>query len=100
MNITKYFPFILQAIIRASTLPLSIIIVGVGNADFSAMNELDGDTIPLILNGIRAERDIVQFVPFNSFQRLSDKALAKSYLAREVLAEIPEQVISINKLYP
>ena len=29
----------------ASHLPLSIIIVGVGGADFEAMEELDGDTV-------------------------------------------------------
>lgn len=86
-----------QAIIRASTLPLSIIIVGVGNADFSAMNELDADTVPLVMDGVRAARDIVQFVPFNNFQRVSDKTLAKSYLAREVLAEIPDQVVGYMK---
>jgi hypothetical protein len=32
-----------RAIIAASYLPLSIIIVGVGGADFSAMNLLDAD---------------------------------------------------------
>lgn len=32
-----------RAIIDASHLPLSIIIVGVGEAKFSAMNELDSD---------------------------------------------------------
>ena len=32
-----------QAIIAASRLPLSIIIVGVGEANFDAMNELDSD---------------------------------------------------------
>ena len=32
-----------QAIVRASKLPMSIIIVGVGNADFSSMNQLDSD---------------------------------------------------------
>jgi len=32
-----------RAIIAASRLPLSIIIVGVGGADFSAMDELDSD---------------------------------------------------------
>ena len=37
MNNTKL------AIIEASRLPMSIIIVGVGNADFDAMNELDAD---------------------------------------------------------
>ena len=33
----------IKAIIHASRLPMSIIIVGVGGADFSAMNELDAD---------------------------------------------------------
>ena len=37
MNDTKL------AVIEASRLPMSIIIVGVGNADFTAMNELDAD---------------------------------------------------------
>ena len=32
-----------DAIVAASHLPISIIIVGVGNADFSSMNILDGD---------------------------------------------------------
>ena len=31
------------SIVRASRLPMSIIIVGVGNADFSAMDKLDCD---------------------------------------------------------
>lgn len=30
-------------LIQAATLPLSIIIVGVGNADFDNMKKLDGD---------------------------------------------------------
>jgi vacuolar-type H+-ATPase subunit F/Vma7 len=32
----------ISEIIRASALPLSILIVGVGPADFSSMNTLDG----------------------------------------------------------
>ena len=31
------------ALIRASSLPMSVIIVGVGNADFAGMRELDCD---------------------------------------------------------
>lgn len=54
----------MQAIIAASDLPLSIIIVGVGPADFSAMSELDADEVPLSVYGQTAARDIVQFVPF------------------------------------
>lgn len=34
-----------EAIVNASSLPLSIIIVGIGNADFEAMHVLDGDEV-------------------------------------------------------
>ena len=61
-----------QAIVQASRLPMSIIIVGVGNADFSDMNELDGDDGMLRgPMGEPAKRDIVQFVPFRDFKRVS-----------------------------
>ena len=46
-------------------MPCSIIIIGVGNADFSAMEELDGDGGRLRNSaGVAAARDIVQFVEF------------------------------------
>lgn len=37
----------MNEIVKASILPLSIIIVGVGNADFSNMDVLDADDVPL-----------------------------------------------------
>ncbi len=41
-------------------MPLSIIIIGVGEDDFDMMNELDGDTQPLIdSKGNKSKRDIV-----------------------------------------
>ena len=76
------------AIIRASFLPMSIIIVGVGGADFSAMEELDSDDATLNVGSIAAKRDIVQFVPFRKFQG----EYAGESLAKEVLAELPGQV--------
>lgn len=84
---------ILQAIVAASLLPMSIIIVGVGKADFSAMEELDADTIPLVSHGRKAERDIVQFVEFNRFLRQN----RKTELAKEVLEEIPDQLVGYMK---
>lgn len=72
--------------------PLSIVIVGVGNADFSAMEVLDGDDGKLRdYAGRIAKRDIVQFVPFNKFASLPDGG---ARLAAEVLAEIPGQLVS------
>ncbi len=57
-----------SAIVYASTLPVSIIIVGVGGADFTAMDILDGDDGVLKApNGQRCKRDIVQFVPLRNF---------------------------------
>lgn len=61
-----------EAIVRASHLPMSIIIVGVGNADFTDMQTLDGDDGVLrSLRGEPALRDIVQFVPFRELKSVS-----------------------------
>ncbi|XP_030612091.1 copine-3-like isoform X2 [Archocentrus centrarchus] len=84
-----------NAIVSASRLPMSIIIVGVGGADFSAMEFLDGDDGALrSTTGEAAMRDIVQFVPFRQFQNAGTAALAQS-----VLAELPDQVASFFKLF-
>lgn len=62
----------IDLIVGNSNLPLSIIIVGVGNADFSNMNTLDGDNGLFNSKGQMANRDIVQFVPFNQVSGNSD----------------------------
>lgn len=56
----------IDEVVKGSTLPLSIIIVGIGNADFDQMEQLDADDAPLFSRIINkyAARDIVQFVPF------------------------------------
>ena len=47
----------------ANTLvPMSLIIVGVGSKDMTGMTILDADDKSLSLRGVRAKRDIVQFV--------------------------------------
>ncbi|KTF74525.1 hypothetical protein cypCar_00027166 [Cyprinus carpio] len=83
-----------QAIVNGSKLPMSIIIVGVGEADFKAMEFLDGDNGVLkSLTGEPAARDIVQFVPFKQFDKAPKEALAQS-----VLAEVPNQLVSYFKM--
>ncbi|KAK7873916.1 hypothetical protein R5R35_012930 [Gryllus longicercus] len=86
-------PQTIEAIIAASSLPMSIIIVGIGTADFSAMETLDADTVALQSGGRRAQRDIVQFVPFSKFLNQGDARTARLRLAREVLAEVPTQFL-------
>lgn len=83
----------IDAIVEASELPLSIIIIGIGNEDFTNMEILDGDDTPLISSkGVRTKRDIVQFVPFNKFYN------NPTTLAKEVLYEIPTQISQYSKL--
>uniref|UniRef100_A0A8C7Y1J6 Copine Vb n=1 Tax=Oryzias sinensis TaxID=183150 RepID=A0A8C7Y1J6_9TELE len=87
-----------EAIVNAAKLPMSIIIVGVGQAEFDAMVELDGDDIRVSSRGKLAERDIVQFVPFRDYMdRTGNHVLSMARLAKDVLAEIPDQFISYMK---
>ncbi|XP_026538848.1 copine-6 [Notechis scutatus] len=87
-GVVSDMPEACDAVVRASRLPLSIIIVGIGNADFSDMRELNGDRGMLETEEGRAVRDIVQFVPVREFKKARPNALAKT-----VLAEVPKQVV-------
>ena len=78
----------IEQLVEASFLPLSVIIVGIGNGDFSNMVLLDADENPLINSkGVKAVRDLVQFVPFLKYESNPQN------LANEVLAEIPRQIL-------
>lgn len=71
-----------QSLASISDAPLSIVIVGIGNADFSAMQFLDDFEKRSSMN-----RDIVQFVRFNSHE------YDKTSLTRATLEEIPDQLV-------
>lgn len=82
------------AIVHGSKLPMSIIIVGVGNGDFGSLTHLDSDNVLLTASdGSVCARDIVQFIPFRQYQNATGEIFA-----REVLAEIPKQVTEYYKL--
>uniref|UniRef100_A0AAZ3NU16 C2 domain-containing protein n=1 Tax=Oncorhynchus tshawytscha TaxID=74940 RepID=A0AAZ3NU16_ONCTS len=88
-----------ESIVNASCLPMSIIIVGVGPAEFDAMIELDGDEVRISSKGRYAERDIVQFVPFRDYtDRTGNHILSMARLAKDVLAEIPDQFLSYMRI--
>jgi len=76
VNLTK------QAIEAASDAPLSIVIVGIGNADFSAMQFLDD-----FQKRGQHKRDICQFVEFQKYGH------DRRALTRETLDEIPDQLV-------
>jgi hypothetical protein len=80
-------------IVRASALPISIVIVGVGHENFDAMKKLDSDKAVLQNSkGEQAKRDIVQFVSFRDYKSDPMK------LAKETLKEIPKQFIQYVEL--
>mmetsp|Transcript_29695 Transcript_29695/g.27160 ORF Transcript_29695/g.27160 Transcript_29695/m.27160 type:complete len:166 (+) Transcript_29695:1207-1704(+) len=78
----------INCLIKAAHLPLSVIIVGVGNANFDNMVKLDGDDGLWNSENVKAERDLVQFVPFRDFKQLGPEILAKN-----VLEEVPDQLV-------
>jgi len=83
----------INELVEGSFLPLSVIIIGIGSADFSNMNLLDADENPLVNSQGRAAcRDLVQFVPFLRFETDPQR------LAQEVLAEIPKQILQYYEM--
>ncbi|PKA56876.1 Protein BONZAI 1 [Apostasia shenzhenica] len=102
-NLQKYFVLLIitdgvitdlqetkDALVKASDLPLSILIVGVGGADFKEMEVLDADKGEKLVSstGQIATRDIVQFVPMQNVQNGEVSA------AQALLAELPGQFMS------
>ena len=89
----------IDEVVKGSDLPLSIVIVGVGDCDFGPMDRLDGDEEPVYSKtlGRYWSRDIVQFVPYNEVKH--DKVI----LAKKTLEEIPYQLVeyfSKRGIYP
>ena len=83
----------IDQVVRGSSLPLSIVIVGVGSDDFESMDILDADEVPLYSMKYKREMaaDIVQFVPYREFKGNPQQ------LARETLDEIPGQLLGFMK---
>jgi len=105
-------------LVEASNYPISVIIVGIGNSNFGNMNEIGKRYIYIYIlfififylyqiifnlggesnafnssNGIKRERDIVQFVEFSKFENNGD------LLAEKVLKEIPKQIEEYYRLH-
>lgn len=76
-----------RLLVDMAKMPCSVIIVGIGSADFTAMEELDGDGGMLTDDmGRVCTRDLVQFVVYN-------EAAARGDLAEQVLKEVPKQCV-------
>lgn len=83
----------IDVLVEASDLPFSIIIIGIGDGNFTNMIKLDADTNALFNSkGVKAKRDIVQFVEFREFDNNGSK------LAMSVFEEIPNQIVEFYRL--
>ena len=70
----------IDSLVEASYLPISVIIIGIGDADFTNMNILDADDEPLTdKNGRKADRDLVQFVHYKKY-RYNGQLLAQEVM--------------------
>lgn len=80
-------------LIKCGRLPLSVIMVGIGNNDFSFLHRLD-DNDMLMTNGSgqRTERDLVTFVNFAKCN------YSAGLLAYEVMKELPRQIVDYCRL--
>ncbi|XVF42550.1 hypothetical protein PTKIN_Ptkin01aG0372600 [Pterospermum kingtungense] len=102
-DITKYFVLLIltdgvltdiqettDALVKASDLPLSILIVGVGDADFKQMEILDADGGCRLESstGRVATRDIVQFVPMREVHS------GQISVVQALLEELPGQFLT------
>lgn len=76
--------------ISQRNLPLSVIIVGIGNEDFANMVRLDGDDVAVAAGAV----DILQFVKFNEVLKRSEPSKLKENLAAIVLEEVPQQLVA------
>ena len=79
----------MNAIVEAAKLPISIVLVAVGNADRRKFKILDGETKHELVHSITGEkcsRDIVQYVPFRRY-----KSDYRS-LTKEILFEMAAQI--------
>uniref|UniRef100_A0A670Z3Z0 Copine family member 9 n=1 Tax=Pseudonaja textilis TaxID=8673 RepID=A0A670Z3Z0_PSETE len=88
-----------ETVSSSSALTMKAGQVSLGPVPFSlTMEELDGDEVRVSSRGRYAERDIVQFVPFRDYvDHSGNHILSMARLAKDVLAEIPEQLLSYMK---
>ena len=88
-------------VVECTSHPISIIIVGIGDADFTAMETLDSDEFVLVNSqNQKARRDICQFVELSEFKEEMPDGTVVTHidkLAEKVLEEVPDQLCGFMK---
>ncbi len=77
---------------------MSVLVVGIGPTAFTSLTRLEGDARKLSHNGRHATREMIQCTAFNEFLEKYDVTAGGFQLAKHMLADIPEQIVSYMKM--
>ena len=78
----------INSLVESSYLPISVIIIGIGNVNFSIMEVLYADDKLLVdRKGRKADRYLVKFVPYKDFESGGKNSV------EQVLEEVPRQIV-------
>eukprot|EP00755_Sulcionema_specki_P020207 Sspe_Gene.12402::Locus_4228_Transcript_1_1_Confidence_1.000_Length_2415::g.12402::m.12402 len=80
-----------DAVVEASYLPMSILIVGIGDPEdgFTRMKQLDDSKVTSVVSGKKMCRDVVNFISYEEY-----KGQSANEFARGALAEVPRHFLS------
>ena len=77
----------IDSLVESSYLPISIIIIGIGNADFNYFESINVDKMILDMDGKNIDRNLIQFIPFKNFKNNIQK------LGEEMFTKIQNQIV-------
>lgn len=83
---------------EASELPMSVLIVGIGDVPFTTMYRLEEDTKNLCQSGRKSTRQMVQFVSFKNILDKYDETSGGFQLAKQLLVDLPEHLVTYMKM--
>lgn len=83
----------MEHLLIGSKLPLSVIIVGIGNEDFERMEMMDSS--PLEYQGNISKRDHVHYISFKDYKFQEDESL----FGKDALTDLPRQILQYYETY-
>lgn len=85
----------IDKMVEASAEPLSIVLVGVGDGEFTDLKKMDQDGVPICSekNGKIVERDMIDFINIKTYIEAERNAMTETKLARKTFSEIPRHFV-------
>lgn len=77
---------------------MSIVVVGIGDVEFTTTTMMQSEVKRLSQHGSHTVRDILQFACFKEYLDKYDETSGSFHLAKYLLADIPNQLVTYMKL--